>query len=135
MTRVEKACLLPLAVLVGVAAWMGAMGCTTSPRYYTEREPDYVADRYLSSDLRYLKPGQRFEWKNPALRRFRVARSQVWFVWVDAYEVQVTSDSGVGPPSRVWLYAYNNTFIRSGPPGEWPNEQEVAQLNQRPDSH
>ncbi len=139
LTRSEKACLVPLAALVVVAAWMGAMGCGSTPRPY--QQPDFPVMLVEQAKLERLTRGRvRGEvWRavgvqqhEPAERvvgyRFPepnlVARSSVGDAWIEAYEIEVERTKGRG--EKVWLYMCADRLIRWGPPFNWPTEAQIS---------
>lgn len=139
MTRNEKACLLPLAVLVGVAAWMGAIGCSVAPpKFY--QQPDYPLMSVDQARLERLRPGsvRGDVWRAVGVRKQEsserveghripqpnlVARSSVGDAWVEAYEIEVERTRG--RIDKVWLYFCADRLIRWGPPFNWPTEAQV----------
>lgn len=139
LTRSEKACLSPLVVLVGLAAWMGAIGCSVAPpKFY--QQPDYPLMSVDQARLARLTPGsvRGDVWRAVGVRKtespehvegyripqpYLIAQSSVGDVWVEAYEIEVERTRGHN--DKVWLYFCADRLIRWGPPFNWPTEAQV----------
>ncbi len=127
---------LVMLVIAGIGVWTGAFGCV-APRPYSTMtitmDPPIAVMR--SAVLCQLTPGQSLSEVSTIMGDLGrpAARSAVGNLgeheghWIEAYQIEADREyeRGLHRTEYLWLYFYDNTLIRWGPPFDWPDAKQL----------